>query len=112
MSQNVDYDEHSTHGHPSPRKYVFIAVILAIVTAIEVAIYYFNLAPGVLVGFLLLFAVIKFILVASWFMHLRFDSRLFKALFITGIITALLVFSVVLATFLTRGGPAPVVTGG
>ena len=110
--ERVDHPDDELSHHPGPRAYVGIAIVLAIVTAIEVAIYYFDLAPELLVGMLIFFAVIKFILVASWFMHLRFDSRLFKMLFVTGLITALLVFGVVMWIMTARGGPAPAVTGG
>ncbi len=102
---------HGEHNHPGPRQYVWVAVILAIVTLIEVAIYYVPALEGVLVPALIAFSVIKFILVALWFMHLRFDSRLFRRLFVVGIVLALGVFAIVLSTFLLRGGPAPLITG-
>ncbi len=95
--------------HPSPRKYVNIAIILAIVTAAEVAIYYVPSLADFLVPLLLIFAVIKFIMVAGYFMHLKFDSPIFKRLFVTGIILALAVFGVVLWFFFTHGGAAPAV---
>src|SRR5436853_6160750 len=62
------------HAHPSPVKYVGIAVLLAIITALEVALYYLNMPSGLLVAFLLVLAVLKFSLVAAFFMHLKFDS--------------------------------------
>jgi cytochrome c oxidase subunit 4 len=97
--------------HPSPRKYVTIAVILAIVTAIEVAIYYIPALFDVIVPLLLAFAVIKFIFVAMYFMHLKFDSKVFRRFFLIGIVLALTIFAVVLAIFfLALNGPAPVVT--
>jgi cytochrome c oxidase subunit 4 len=112
-AENVAHaDELELHDHPSPKKYVFIAAILAFVTAVEVAIYYFDLAESVLVGGLIFFAVIKFIIVALYFMHLKFDDHLFRRLFVTGIVTALLAFTVVLVIMFAQGGPAPVVTGG
>lgn len=95
------------HDHPSPRKYVNVAVILAIVTAIEVAIYYITALEDVLVPILLALAVLKFIMVGLYFMHLKFDSHTFRRFFITGIILALFVFGAVLTLFFTRGGPAP-----
>ena len=93
--------------HPSPRKYVNVAIILAIVTAIEVAIYYVEALKDVLVPILLVLAVVKFIMVGLYFMHLKFDSHTFRRFFITGIILALFVFGAVMALFFTRGGPAP-----
>ena len=88
--------------HPSPKEYVRIAVILAIITAAEVAIYYISALESVLVPLLLLFAVVKFVMVALWFMHLRFDSKLFRRLFVTGIVFAIVVFAIVLSTFFRR----------
>ena len=105
-------EEYELAHHPQPKQYVFIGVVLAIVTAIEVAIYYLDIPSGLLVGSLLVFALIKFVLVGSWFMHLKFDSRLFRRLFITGIVTALLIFAVMLVIFTAQGGPAPEVTNG
>ena len=111
MSQQVEAGEaQELHSHPQPRQYVTIAIILAIVTAGEVAIYYISSLRFLLVPLLLIFAVIKFILVASWFMHLRFDSRIFQRFFLTGVVLAITVFAVVLVYFFTHGGPAPVAT--
>lgn len=108
MSHQVEpQEEHELAHHPSDRQYVNIAIILAIITALEVAIYYVPALEDLLVPFLLAFAAIKFVMVVSWFMHLRFDSPLFKRLFLTGIVLALVVFTVALVTFFARGGPAP-----
>ena len=87
------------HDHPSPRKYVWIAVILAIITALEVAIYYVPALEDYLVPFLIAFAVVKFIMVAAYFMHLKFDSKLFRRFFVTGIVLGFIVFTVVLLLF-------------
>ncbi len=43
--------------------------------------------------------VVKFWVVASFFMHLRFDSRLFSFLFYLGLGFAVVLYSAVLATF-------------
>ena len=109
MSHQVEPSEAAElHTHPTPRRYVTIAVILAVITAAEVAIYYVEAIESLLVPMLILFAFLKFFLVASWFMHLRFDSRLFRRLFVTGLVLAGVVFAVVLVTlFFSLGGPAP-----
>jgi len=85
--------------HPSPRRYVLIAVVLAVATAMEVLLYYLEVPRTLLVVLLLLFAAVKFGLVVLYFMHLKFDSRLFRRLFFTGLILALIVYTVVLITF-------------
>jgi cytochrome c oxidase subunit 4 len=85
--------------HPGPREYVIVAGVLAVATAFEVAIYYTNIPHPVLVAFLILAAVFKFSLVVLWFMHLRFDSRIFRRMFVAGLILALSVYTIVLLTF-------------
>ena len=89
---------HAAHGHPGPFKYVAIAVILAFVTAVEVVLYYLDLPSGLLVALLLGLAFIKFSMVAAYFMHLKFDSRLLRRLFVTGILLAGAVYSIALLT--------------
>jgi cytochrome c oxidase subunit 4 len=100
-------EKHELEHHPGPRQYVGVAVVLAIITAIEVAIYYITALGDFLVPLLLAFSFIKFALVVLWFMHLKFDSRLFRRLFVAGLLIALAVFAIVLGTFFARGGAAP-----
>ena len=96
-------DEHAVtaeeHAHPSEWRYIQIALALAIVTAAEVTVYYLSLAKLTMVIVLLAMAVVKFSLVAAFFMHLRFDSRLFRRVFITGIALAITVYTIVLLSF-------------
>jgi cytochrome c oxidase subunit 4 len=98
LSQVEPVEAAELHTHPTPRKYVVIAVVLAVITAAEVGIYYVDAVESLLVPMLILFAFLKFFLVVSWFMHLRFDSKLFRRLFVTGLVLAGAVFAVVLVT--------------
>ena len=108
MSHQIESGEvEELSHHPQPKQYVGVAVILGIVTAIEVGIYYVTAIEDYLVPSLLALALVKFMLVALWFMHLRFDSRLFRRLFVTGIVLAIIIFGIVLWFFTTHGGPAP-----
>ena len=85
--------------HPGPGEYIKIAAILAVVTAVEVGAYYVTGIPnGILSASLLIMMIIKFALVGLWFMHLRFDNRLFRRLFVTGIILALAVYTIAMTT--------------
>jgi cytochrome c oxidase subunit 4 len=104
-------EERELSHHPAPRQYVGVAVVLAIITSIEVAIYYVDALKSLLVPMLIFFSFIKFILVALWFMHLRFDSRLFRRLFVTGIVLAFLVFAVVLSIFFLHEQASPLKLG-
>src|SRR3954449_6986615 len=87
-------------AHPEPWQYVVVAIVLAVITAIEIAVSYTegDIPDGLIVVLLLAMMIIKFVLVASWFMHLRTDQPVFKRLFITGAIAAPLLYLVVLAT--------------
>ena len=89
-------DDH--HMHPSDWKYVQIAIILALLTAAEVATYYIDTGP-LEIPILLTLMVIKFVLVAMWFMHLKFDSPLFTRTFVAGLAMAVVVYIAVLSTF-------------
>ena len=87
------------HEHPNELVYIKVALVLAVVTAIEVAIYYVPALEGALVPILLALSLIKFVLVVLWFMHLRFDSRIFRRLFVAGVVLALFCYVIVLTTF-------------
>jgi cytochrome c oxidase subunit IV len=100
-------EEYELSHHPRPRQYVNIAVILGIITAVEVAIFYLDALSDVLVPALIVLSLAKFVLVVSWFMHLRFDSKIFRRLFVAGLLLALSVFLIVLTIFAARGGADP-----
>lgn len=90
------------HGHkePTDRQYILIAVILAVLTAFEIAATEVDFFPSsVLVPFLLIVMAIKFFVVILFFMHLRFDSRLFSLVFYIGLGFAVFLYAAVLATF-------------
>lgn len=94
------------HAHPSEWEYIKVALILGVITLAEVAIVYVESLEGLLVPILLAMSLLKFALVVMWFMHLRTDNKLFRRLFVTGIILAIFCYTVVLSTFhiWTRGG--------
>jgi cytochrome c oxidase subunit 4 len=95
---HVGLGAHDVHAHPSPLKYVGIAVILAVATGIEVGLYYLDMPDKLFVALLLGLAFIKFSMVAAYFMHLKFDGRLLRRLFVTGIILAATVYTIALLT--------------
>ncbi len=88
-----------THEHGmSDAGYIKIAVILALITALEVSTYYVDFGP-LFMPALLIMMVVKFVMVVSYFMHLKFDSKMFSFLFYTGLGLALFVYITALATF-------------
>jgi cytochrome c oxidase subunit IV len=86
--------------HPQPARYVMIAAILVVATAAEVGLFYLEgeISDNLITVLLLMFAVVKFFLVASWYMHLRTDKPIFRNFFVLGIISAITLYLVVLAT--------------
>lgn len=90
---------HGIQGHPSNSQYVSVFLALAVLTSLEVAIYYMDLNTITLVTGLLIFAACKFALVVAFFMHLRFDNRLFTSFFVGGLVMAVAAFLAVLTMF-------------
>jgi cytochrome c oxidase subunit 4 len=87
-------EEHTGH-HPSPGEYVRIALILGLLTALEVSTYYFDFGRfGI--PLLVILMIIKFIMVASFFMHLRYDTKLFGRFMYTGLGFALVLYAATL----------------
>jgi len=87
------------HAHPGPRVYIGVALWLAFATAIEVGLYYLKMPHGLFIGLLMFFMTIKFSLVVAYFMHLKFDAKIFRRFMITGIVLAIAVYMIVLLTF-------------
>ena len=82
-------DEHGAHGaHPTEAQYIKIALILAAVTAVEVGLYYTKFSEALTNTILIALAAVKFVMVAAYFMHLKFDNKLLRRLFITGFVLA------------------------
>ena len=76
--------------HPSWKFYVLIGVILTVITAIEVAIFYIPQLEAVLVPTLLVLSTAKFAIVVMFYMHLKFDHAVFSRVFFTPMALAVL----------------------
>jgi cytochrome c oxidase subunit 4 len=101
-SDAVSQLEHDDlHSHEiSDKNYVIIALLLAVLTAMEVAATEISSFPSsLLVPALLLMMAVKFFVVVSYFMHLKHDAALFKFGFYIGLAGAVVLYSVVLMTF-------------
>lgn len=98
-----DTTQHETeHAHPSDWQYIKIALLLAVLTALEVFTYFesvHNLSDAVLYVVLTVLMVLKFVYVVAWFMHLKFDSMIFRRVFQVGIAMALAVYLIMLTAF-------------
>jgi cytochrome c oxidase subunit IV len=79
------------HHHPTAGTYLKVAAILTLITAVEVWAYYVPawVNSWVFIPSLLIMSVAKFAIVVLFYMHLRYDHKLFKALFTGPLIIAI-----------------------
>jgi cytochrome c oxidase subunit IV len=70
------------HEHPTWKQYKWVALILTLITVVEVWIYYtpFKDSP-LFVPALLIMSAVKFAIVVMFYMHLKYDHKLFRVLF-------------------------------
>ena len=87
--------------HPGPRQYVLIAIVLVILTGVEVATSYLDgdVNSNLLIAALGILAFVKFFLVAAWYMHMKQDAPFFRRLFVVGIALAATVYGIVMFFF-------------
>ena len=89
------------HGnHPTARQYVMIAVVLVVVTGVEIAVSYIDTAhTNFIIWALFAMAWVKFFLVAAWYMHMKTDLPFFWRIFVVGMVGAFIVYGIVLLVF-------------
>ncbi|HEX5438512.1 MAG TPA: cytochrome C oxidase subunit IV family protein [Gemmatimonadaceae bacterium] len=85
----------AAHEHPTWSTYWKVAVILGVLTALEVYVYYTPLQQSRMFGpVLIALSITKFVIVVMFYMHLKYDSKLFRMLFVGPLAIALIaVFS-------------------
>lgn len=80
-----------SESHPTPRTLIIVGAVLAVLTIIEFSIISITgMRPLVVTGLFGL-SLVKFILVAGFFMHLRFDGRLLTWIFAVGFLLAMVI---------------------
>ena len=92
---HASHSDHVAMGeikeHPTWSVYWKVAVILTVLTAMEVWVYYIPafVATDWFVPTLLILAAMKFVIVVLFYMHLRYDHKLFRVLFTGPLIIAM-----------------------
>ena len=71
--------------HPTAKQYFRIAMVLSVITAVEVGIFYLEFLGYWMVPILVVLSTAKFALVVMYYMHLRYEHKLFSYLFVSGL---------------------------
>lgn len=100
--ETTGHDEHAEHDehedHLSFAGAIKVAIILAVITFIETMTYFVDFGaleePSIIVAM-----IAKFAIVVGYFMHLKYDNKMYTFLFSVGIVLTLGCYIVTLATF-------------
>lgn len=97
------------HAHPTWQTYTKIAVILFVLTALEVWCYEIvhrhspaalaTALEPVVVEVLLLLSALKFALVAMFYMHLKSDGKLLTGIFVASLLLAAVIIGALMVIF-------------
>jgi cytochrome c oxidase subunit 4 len=89
------------HAHPTWKEYKWVALILTLITVVEVWVYYIPafVASRLFVPALLIMSAVKFVIVVMFYMHLKYDHKLFRALFTGPLIVAVMTILALLFLF-------------
>ncbi len=97
-------DAESRHARPGTGTYVVIATLLAVLTALEVAVSYSKPMRPVLMPVLIVLAAAKFALIVMFYMHLKFDEWAFSVIFLFQLLIAcFVIFSTLMLLAVFRG---------
>jgi cytochrome c oxidase subunit IV len=116
-TNNAPHDDHAlahadgeVHEHPTWSTYWKVALILTVITAVEVWVYYIPsfVASRAFVPSLLIMSAVKFVIVVMFYMHIKYDHKLFRALFVGPLIVAMLTILALMFLFghLSFGHPS------
>ena len=109
----ASHDEQHTTRHPSFAQYAFIAFILFVITIVEFLLIWERLGidwessqalAHSKVPILIVLSALKFAIVIMFYMHLKFESRLFTWIFLAGLGLAFAAGIAVLGIFASIGG--------
>jgi cytochrome c oxidase subunit 4 len=92
------------HEHPTWKQYKWVALILLVITIVEVWVYYIPafVATAFFVPSLLIMSAVKFAIVVMYYMHLKYDHWLFKRIFVGSLAIAIGTLLALVALFGTH----------
>ena len=86
-------------AHSKFHTFVQIAMVLSVITGIEIVLVYLPFAKWLIVSALVILSAVKFLFVIFYFMHLRWDKVFCTVLFFIGLVLALGTVAALLALF-------------
>jgi cytochrome c oxidase subunit IV len=92
---------HAEHAHPTAWTYIKVGIILTLITVVEVWAYYIPefVASRAFVPALLIMSAAKFVIVVAFYMHLKYEHKLFRALFTGPLLIAFVTIVALLILF-------------
>lgn len=76
------------HGESKFQIFVQIAMILAVITGVEIVIVYIPMVRWLVMSTLIILSLVKFMMVIFYFMHLKWDKLFCTILFFIGLVLA------------------------
>ncbi len=106
---STNHEPQHTGRHPTFMQYAVIAVFLFAITMVEFVLIWDRAGIEPYLGaskipLLIGLSAIKFVIVIMFYMHLRFDARLFSGIFLAGMALAVVVGIAVLGLFVAYQG--------
>jgi cytochrome c oxidase subunit 4 len=106
---STNHEQEHTGRHPTFLQYVLIAVVLFAITIVEFVLIYDKAGIEPYLGeskipLLVGLSAVKFAIVIMYYMHLKFDARLFSGVFLAGLALAFVVGIAVLGLFFAFQG--------
>ena len=97
---------HADHGHDESKFqiYVNIAMLLAVITGVEIVGIYLPFAKWLIVTALVILSVVKFMYVIFYFMHLRWDKPFCTIMYFIGLVLAAGTTWALLELFMVKDG--------
>lgn len=115
MSSETHEIAHGAHAHPSNRFYLIIGGILLLLTGLEVLGYMGEvngtLGSGAAAIIILVLSAAKFVLVVAYYMHLKFDHKLFTGVFLFPAALGVLVIGSMILLFHILHGTSTAIHG-
>jgi len=106
---------HDQHTHPGWKFYAVIGVILLVFTALEILGYVGETkewySPGAAAAIILVLSAVKFFSVVAYYMHLKFDNKLFTGIFVFPALLGCLVIGGMILLFHVLHGEATAIHG-